>query len=286
MDTCTYVQISYIFIGFQNSATVNEPCTKPSKGHIRRLSSTPKQTGASLSRPAPPILNVSLEGELLSKGKGKRESKTKKKQGTIPSHLRSQGEDYPTQLPSPKMSRIIVDTSRSVPTPGSSKKRSSSGVMKGVSPSPAKVGKSKKKRGLSVSFVGDDEDSPSVLKRKKGNLRPESHNSRMKQDLGASLIESLNSSRYGALDRSLSQTRKEGRFPRKYAGGDPRLGYDWIAGLLDSSQAYLSEKDDEYFEDMKEFRRVNHADCFRPREAMYVHVCIKFLCLRVHINTG
>ena len=156
--------------------------------------------------------------------------------------------------------------------------------MKGVSPSPARVGRSKKKRGLSVSFVGDDEESPSLLKRKKGNLRPESHNSRMKQDLGASLIESLNSSRYGALDRSLSQTRKEGRFPRKYAGGDPRLGYDWIAGLLDSSQAYLSEKDDEYFEDMKEFRRVNHADCFRPREAMYV--CIKFLCLCVHINTG
>lgn len=221
---------------------------------------------------------MSLEGELLSKGKGKRESKTKKKQGTISSNLRSQGDGYPTQLPSPKMSRIIVDTSRSVPTPGSSKKRSSSGVMKGVSPSPTRVGTSKKKRGLSVSFV-DDEESPTVLKRKKGNLRPESHrHSRTKQDLGASLIESLNSSRYGALDRSLSQTRKEGRFPRKYAGGDPRLGYDWIAGLLDSSQAYLSEKDDEYFEDMKEFRRVNHADCFRPREAMYVLNFFVYTC--------
>ena len=226
---------------------------------------------------------MSLEGELLSKGKGKRESKTKKKQGTISSNLRLQGDGYPTQLPSPKMSRIIVDTSRSVPTPGSSKKRSSSGVMKGVSPSPARVGTSKKKRGLSVSFVDDDEESPTVLKRKKGNLRPESHHhSSTKQDLGASLIESLNSSRYGALDRSLSQTRKEGRFPRKYAGGDPRLGYDWIAGLLDSSQAYLSEKDDEYFEDMKEFRRVNHADCFRPREAMYV---LNVLCIHVHINS-
>ena len=166
------------------------------------------------------------------------------------------------------MSRIVVDTSRTLPTPGSSKKRSLRGVTKGVSPSPARVGTSKKKRGLSVSFVDDDVESPSALKRKKGNLRPESSHSRTKQDLGTSLIESLNSSRYGALDRSLSQTRKQGRFPRKYAGGDPRLGYDWIAGLLDNSEAYLSERDDEYFEDIKEFRRVNHADCFRPKEAM------------------
>ena len=186
----------------------------------------------------------------------------------ILSNLRSQGDDYPTHLPSPKMSRIVVDTSRTLPTSGSNKKRSSSGVMKGVSPSPARVGTSKKKRGLSVSFVDNDDESPSVLKRKKGNLRPQSHNSKAQQDLGTSLIESLNSSRYGALDRSLSQTRKQGRFPRKYAGGDPRLGYDWIAGLLDTSEAYLSEKDDEYFEDMKEFRRVNHADCFRPKEAL------------------
>jgi hypothetical protein len=237
------------------------------------LSSTPKQTGAPLSRPAPPpSLNVSLEGELLSKGKEKRESKTKKKQGTISSNLISRGDDYPTHLPSPKMSRIFIDTSRSVPTPGSSKKRSSSQVTKGVSPLPARVGTSKKKRGLSVSFVDNDEENPSVLKRKKGNLRPESRHSKTKQDLGTSLVESLNSSRYGALDRSLSQTRKEGRFPRKYAGGDPRLGYDWIAGLLDTSQAYLSEKDDEYFAEMKEFRRVNHADCFRSKETMYVFV--------------
>ena len=186
--------------------------------------------------------------------------------GTL-SKSRSRSDDYPTHLPSPKMSRIVVDTSRSVPTPGSSKKRLSSNIMKGASSSPARAGKSKK-RGLSVSFVDNDEESPSVLKRKKGNLRPESHHSKTKPDLGASLIESLNSSRYGALDRSLSQTRKQGQFPRKYAGGDPRLGYDWIAGLLDASEAYLSEKDDEYFKDIKEFRRVNHADCFRPKEAM------------------
>ena len=87
-------------------------------------------------------------------------------------------------------------------------------------------------------------------------------------DMGTKLIESLNSSRFGALDRTLSQTRKQHHFPRKYAGDDPRLGYDWIAGLLDASEAYLSEKDDEYFDDVKEFRRVNHAECFRPEEAL------------------
>lgn len=251
----------------QSPAAAREPRTKASKVHVRRLSSTPKQMGALSPRPAPPSLDVSLEGEMLSKGKQKRESKVEKKQRmTSSSWKSSQGGEYPTHLPSPKMSRIVVDTSRTLPTPGSSKKRSSSGVVKGVSPSPARS--NKKKRGLSVSFIDNDEESPSVLKRKKGNLRPESHHSRTKQDLGTSLIESLNSSRYGALDRSLSQTRKQGQFPRKYAGGDPRLGYDWIAGLLDSSEGYLSEKDNEYFEDIKEFRQVNHADCFRPKEAL------------------
>ena len=259
-----------MLLNVQNSVTDHEPRTHTmtSKVHVRRLSSTPKQIGAPSLRPAPPNLDVSLEGELLSssKGKGNRESQKGKKHGTS-SKSRSKSDDYPAHLPSPKMSRIVVDTSRSLPTPGSSKKRSSSGVMKGTSPSPARASKSKK-RGLSVSFVDNDEESPSTLKQKKGNLRPESHHPKTKRDLGDSLIESLNSSRYGALDRSLSQTRKQGRFPRKYAGGDPRLGYDWIAGLLDASEAYLSEKDDEYFEDIKEFRRVNHGDCFRPKETM------------------
>lgn len=86
--------------------------------------------------------------------------------------------------------------------------------------------------------------------------------------IGAGLVESLNASRYGALDRSLSQTRKQHMFPRRYTGDDPRLGYDWIAGLLDASEAYLSEKDDEYFDDIKEFRQVNYSECFRPSEAL------------------
>ena len=160
------------------------------------------------------------------------------------------------------MSRIVVDTSRFLTTPGSSTKRPKA-VRKGITPSSARQSK---KRGLSVSFVQVDKESPSVLKKMEGNVRPGSLRSRTQEELGASVIESLNSSRFGALDRSLAQTRKQGQFPRKYAGSNPQLGYDWIAGLLDASEAYLSEKDDEYFNDIKEFRRVNHADCFRPKE--------------------
>lgn len=47
-------------------------------------------------------------------------------------------------------------------------------------------------------------------------------------------------------------------------GNDERrrslLGYDWIAGMLDNT-SYLSEKPDDYFDDLKEFRRVNKEDC-------------------------
>ena len=39
------------------------------------------------------------------------------------------------------------------------------------------------------------------------------------------------------------------------------LGYDWIAGILDNT-SYLTEKNDDFFEDLKEFRRVNKDDCY------------------------
>lgn len=78
--------------------------------------------------------------------------------------------------------------------------------------------------------------------------------SRDSRELGAKLVESLNASRFGALDSSLH------RFPRHYKGDDPRLGYDWIAGMLDN-EVSIGEKDDKYFEDIKEFRRVNRSEC-------------------------
>ena len=86
------------------------------------------------------------------------------------------------------------------------------------------------------------------------------------KEKGESLVDSLNASKHGALDLTLSQRKR--KFPRMYAGDDPKLGYDWIAGLIDASDTYLSERDDEYFRDMKEFRRVNCSECYKPREGM------------------
>ena len=118
----------------------------------------------------------------------------------------------------------------------------------------------RKRRGLSVSFLHNDAD--------KGNSPDNAQLSfAAERDLGTSLIKSLNTSRFGALDRRLSKMRKTRKFPRKYAGDDPKLGYDWIAGMVDANSC-LSERDDEYFEEMKEFRRVNRSECFQPPVAM------------------
>lgn len=274
---CTLHPFFLYTIDLQDSFTLHEPYPsmsppKVSKPHTRRLSSTPKLPGTSLSRQPPPSVDASLEEAILSKEGARRVSRRERK-GTP---TLTACNDYAVPLPSPKMSRIVVDTSREVATPGSTKKQRS--FAKRTPPSSlTKRGKGKK-RGLSVSFVQVDDDNVGggggreerivSLKKRKADIRPTADHSVMRKDLGTSLIDSLNSSRYGALDRTLSQTRKQHRFPRKYAGDDPRLGYDWIAGLLDASGAYLSEKDDEYFNNIKEFRQVNYADCFRPREAL------------------
>ena len=50
---------------------------------------------------------------------------------------------------------------------------------------------------------------------------------------------------------------------QRWAGDDPRLGYDWIAGLVEAGST-LENKDEEYFVEMREFRRVNHSECSRP----------------------
>ena len=85
---------------------------------------------------------------------------------------------------------------------------------------------------------------------------------------GDRLIDSLNSSKYGAMERRYAESRMEGRFPRGSTGlrEDPKLGYDWIAGLLDTSGPSMSDRDDEYFCEMKEFRRVNYAECHQTKE--------------------
>ena len=65
----------------------------------------------------------------------------------------------------------------------------------------------------------------------------------------------------GQSDQPCKMTRRVGH--QRWAGDDPRLGYDWIAGLVEAGSA-LENKDEEYFVEMREFRRVNHSECSRP----------------------
>jgi len=80
------------------------------------------------------------------------------------------------------------------------------------------------------------------------------------------LSEALNTSQYGALEYTLPLTRNLEK-SHKYEGIDPKLGYDWIAGLLDTS-SYVSQCSDEYFDELKEFRRANREECCRTTSLM------------------
>ena len=222
---------------------------KPLRKHPRRQSSTPVQKQRSQSN-----ADLSLEAALFDKENAMENANE-------------------CTLPSPRLSKIVVDTSRSF--------MSDEG---GVNTSSAlkKDGRRKNKRGLTVSFVQQEEDGDKNTRKAgtpvSGRSRFSRHATQRNMDPG--LINSLNSSRYGAMERRYSQTRPqaapkgrggstsrssgEGHFPTTCGGNDPRLGYDWIAGLLDASDSYLSEKDDDYFEEIDEFRRVNYGDCHRP----------------------
>ena len=153
-------------------------------------------------------------------------------------------------LPSPKMSQVAVDTSRNL--------RESTLSQSFLCSSAHKKCKESSKRGLSVSFV-DGSDT-------KHCETPTTQRAVSDKEKSKRLVSSLNASRHGALDRTLPG--KKQRFPRRYAGDDPKLGYDWIAGLIDASDTYLSERDDQYFEELKEFRRVNCSECYKPREGL------------------
>lgn len=125
----------------------------------------------------------------------------------------------------------------------------------------------KNKRGLTVSFVQNNTDKGS--RELSVSKRPLSrHATQRDLDAGDATMSALNASPYGAMERRYSQTRREGSFPPGFPGEDPRLGYDWIAGLLDASESYLSEKDDRYFQEMKEFRQVNFEECHGPKEVV------------------
>lgn len=91
------------------------------------------------------------------------------------------------------------------------------------------------------------------------------------------LTEALNASHYGALEHTLPLTRSL-RKSHRCEGIDPKLGYDWIAGILDTS-SYISQCSDDYFDELKEFRRANREECCRATSLMSV----KFTNLRFFI---
>jgi len=272
----------------------------------RRASSTPARESRV------PLPSTKIPHHLVSSGRqplSKKLSQEEEKENFLA--------DY--SLPSPKLSRIVVDTSktfRSTPAKRSPKPSSSSLKASGEK-------RRKSRRGLTVSFLeeentkkprksrgsglsvddsrkrqlvrhaaqrdvgvsdgftltdfGRETDSsperPLLFPKNKtsshGPLRAHSSPGVHDGGLGDRLVDSLNSSKYGAMERRYAESRKEGRFPRGGTAGlreDPRLGYDWIAGLLDTSGPSVSDKDDEYFREMKEFRRVNYAACHKSRE--------------------
>ena len=181
----------------------------------------------------------------------------------------------PSPLPSPKLSRILADKENMPKTTFSSPKMHMDTSQR-QSPRPMTSSLKRKcqnggsKRGLTVSFVQNEtQDSTCESNRAGASTNTKKFVRHATQrNLDTSLIDSLNSSRYGAMERHYSQTRKEGKLPRRTAGNDVQLGYDWIASLLDSSESYLSERDDEYFKDLREFRRVNYNECHRPKEVL------------------
>ena len=91
-------------------------------------------------------------------------------------------------------------------------------------------------------------------------------------------------SRYGALDQRLNESRRTWKTPRKYvrqifqymymyictcrSSGDARVvpGYDWVAGLLDTTGQSVSQFSTTWLQELKEFRQVNHSECYMPQE--------------------
>ena len=135
---------------------------------------------------------------------------------------------------------------------------------------------SSRRQGLNVSFIKDRDDLPTT---------PDGSSvSRLQQS--KQLLDSLRSSQYGGLERRLKATRSSRKL-LDYSALDPSLGYDWIAGALDSVEGRGSVLDapDEYFDMIKEFRRVNKDLCTRstPLRQVGTHSCCT--CIRTYIHS-
>lgn len=139
-----------------------------------------------------------------------------------------------------------------------------------------------RKQGLNVSFVNDG------LPRAARGTHPE-RSSAAQSRQATRLVDSLRSTQYGGLERSLKATQSARKL-LDYSALDPNLGYDWIAGALDSEEGGGSVLDapDEYFDMIKEFRRVNKDLCARPKplRQVYMFVCVTVCMYHIHAYTS
>ena len=234
--------------------------------HNRRLSSTPNTSSSH-------VPDISLEEALLEEGNNgatKEEEEEEEEEGETGSRRRK------IRKKKTKEGRTQIGTER-----GDRKfSHQACSSFSKVADSSASIlsrdesGRKRKSRGLTVSFVPSQSPSQSSeeITGETGHHLHSGTNAysfREERERGRDLIHSLNSSRYGALGKGLLKrepTTKVSKV-RRWAGDDPKLGYDWIAGIIDSNSRVL-DKGDEYYNEMNEFRRVNHADCCQPPEAL------------------
>ena len=79
------------------------------------------------------------------------------------------------------------------------------------------------------------------------------------------LLRTLRSSRTENLNRSVKSLRSAKKL-LDYSAIDPTLGYDWIAGAVDAEEVEsVIQESDQYYNSIKEFRRVNRDECVRPK---------------------
>ncbi|XP_072174902.1 uncharacterized protein [Diadema setosum] len=93
-----------------------------------------------------------------------------------------------------------------------------------------------------------------------------------KTPMRVSFLERLNQGHHHSPIQQLPRSHLDGQMkPTSYLQGDlhersygnetqPLLGYDWIAGLLDTNPS-VGEQSDVYLEEIKQFRRLNREEC-------------------------
>ena len=262
----THVRLHSIALCFFPQPTVAMQWRKGKKRtshHNRRLSSTPNTSSSH-------VPDISLEEALLEEGDNRA---TKEEEEEEERETGSRGQKIKKEKTKKGRTKVGAERDRKFPQQAHSSlskvANSSASIM-----SRDESGRKRKSRGLTVSFIPSQSPSLSSEETSRAtgdHLHSEAnaYSFREERERGKNLISSLNSSRYGALKKGLSKREPTTGVSRvhRWAGDDPKLGYDWIASMVDSNSRVL-EKDDDYFNEMNEFRRVNHAECCQPPEAL------------------